>query len=397
MSEGALGSKRRVSIGSESSTIYSAPGAYTHVRGLEGLTHTGSREALADNRHLLSRKGQYASRLGAHQIDVGFQVPVHAAIHTDLAAVFTSAFGTVNTDTFTWSADISTGSGITKSAGDFPALAMATVAGVKYVRPFKTITSNDATAAIKWPGATTASEAPAAYYQQDPTADYTALHIECDAAGETDYVPATYKGCVPDRLALSLDLNGQLMFDLHFLGGNWAPNSAANITDPSALSGQLIGFAAECFLQDIGTPAVGTQIDLYAMEVNLAPTWIARPAARAPSSAGVLPGSAVAGWKAGVWCPEGLKITVTKQHNNYVAARTAKTPYGFLMVWSLGVPGQAGSDAKMALWLPRVVLDADPVEVDIDGISGYELSFKVEEETTLSSEVAGQGHLAFFA
>ena len=397
MSEGALSRKRRLSIGSEGSSLYSAPGAFTHIRGVEELVHSGMHESIADNRHLLASMGQYASRLGAHQIDVGCQVPVHAAIQTDLDAPFTSVFGSKNAETLTWSADISTGSGITKSAGNFPSMVMGTVAGVKYVRPFKTVATNDGTMAIKFPGTTTAAEVASALYENDPTAAFTALQLQVDASGETDYVPATYKGCVPDRLALTLDLAGQLFFDLHFLGGDWTPNAAPDIANPSALSGQLIGFAAECFLQDIGTPAVGTQIDLHAMEVNLAPEWIARPATRAPSSAGTLPGCPTAGWKRGPWCPEGLKITVTKQHNDYVAARRNRTPFGFFMCWSLGVPGQAGSDAKMALWIPRVVLDADPVETDIDGISGYELTFKVEEESTLSSEVATQGALGFFA
>lgn len=401
MSEGALSNLRRVAIGSESSTLYSAPGAFTQVRGLEGLSHSGMRETLADGRHLTSRKGQYASRLGAHQIDVGFQVPVHGAIHTDLDAVFTSALGTKSANTLTWSADIGTGGGVTKSAGTFDPLILGTVASVTYARPVKTVATNDATMAIKFPGATTTAKQAVtgggALYLQDPTAAFTSMQVQCDASGESDYVPATYKGCVPDRVALSLDLAGQLMYDIHFLGGEWTPNAAADITNPSALSGQLIGFTAEAFLQDIGTPAVGTQIDLHAMEINLCWQWIPRMATRAPSSAGVLPGSPNSGWKQGLWCPEGLKITVTKQSNNYVAARTAKTAYGFLMVWSLGTPGQAGNASKMALWVPRVVLDADPVEVDIDGISGYELSFKVEEESALSASVACQAALAFFA
>ncbi len=399
MSEGANGFLRRVSIGSESSTLYSAPGSFTHVRGVEGLTHQGPRESLADNRHLTSRKGQYASRLGVKSVDVGFQVPVHSAIQTDLDAAFTAALGTKSANTLTWSADISTGSGITKSAGTFDPLVMGTVGGVTFVRPGKTIATNDLTMAIKFPGATTTAKQAitggGACYVQDPTAAFTAMQIQCDASGEADYVPATYKGCVPDRLALSLDLAQQLMFDLHFVGGDWTKNSAPDITNPSALSGQLIGQQAECFLQDIGTPLVGTQIDLHSMEINLCWEWIPRTAARANTS-GVIPGSPLSGWKQGLFCPDGLKITVTKQNNNYVAARTNKTPYGFFMCWSLGAPGDTATSSKMALWIPRVVLDADPVEVDIDGISGYELQFKVEEESSLSAGVACQAALAFF-
>lgn len=400
MAEGANTLKRRVSIGSESSTLYSTPGAYTHVRGLEGLQHSGPRESLADNRHLTSRKPQYASRLGWKSVDVGFQVPVHSAIQTDLDAVFTSAFGTKSANTLTWSADISTGSGITKSGGTFDPLILGTVSSVTYVRPVKTISTNDATMAIKFPGATTTAKQAitggGALYLHDPTAAMTALQIQCDASGETDYVAATYAGCVPDRVALSLDLAGQLMFDLHFVGGGWTKNSAASISDPSTLTGQLVGHQAECFIQDIGTPTTGTQIDLHAMEINLCWEWIPRTATRANVS-GAIPDSGIVGWKQGLFAPEGLKVTVTKQSNNWVAARTNKTAYGFLMVWSLGGPGDTATNSKMALWIPRIVLDADPVETDIDGISGYELQFKIEEETSLTSSVACQACLAFFA
>lgn len=403
MSEGANSQLRRVSVGSEVATLYAAPGAYTHLRGAQGLSHKGQRESLADGRHLTSRMGQYASRLGQKSGDITCSVPLHAATATDLVAILTSAFGVVSANTITWSAGAA--ATVTKSAGEFDPIVITPVTGgVYYARPVKSVAANVATLAIQLPaasitGAKNAITGGGGAFYQSAAAEPTYLHIECDPAGESDYVSATYQGCVPEKVGLSLDLSQQLMLDLAFKAADWTPNSAANITNPSALTGQMLGFAAECFLQDIGTPAAGTQIDLHSLEINLAPQWIPRYATRANVS-GAVPGSGIVGWKRGIFCPDGLKITVTKQNNSYITARTNKTPYGFFVSWSLGGPGDTATATKVALWIPRVVLDADPVEVDIDGISGYELSFKIEEESALvtdgNDDIATQACLAFF-
>jgi hypothetical protein len=90
-------------------------------------------------------------------------------------------------------------------------------------------------------------------------------------------------------------------------------------------------------------------------------------------------------------------MTLTKNSANYYTARTNKTPYGFFMVWSTGSPGQAASTtSKVALWIPRLVLDEDPVEVDVDGLTCVQLKFKVELESTLTGAAITQAALAFF-
>src|SRR3990167_661121 len=263
MSEGNLTLLRRVSIGSESSTIYSTPGAYTHVRGLENLSYSFPREALADNRHLTSRRGQNASHLGAKAPEMGFRVPIHNAIFTDLDTVFTSAFGTKSANTFVWSAGAA--GTVTKSSGSFDPIVLVTISAVTHARPVKSVASNVATLAIQGGGANTTAKNAAtdsgALYYQDPTAAYTSMALEMDASGESDHIKYTMAGAVPDQVTLSLDLEQRLGLDLHFMGGDFTINTAANITNPSALSGQQLGFQAECFIQDIGTPAAGTQID----------------------------------------------------------------------------------------------------------------------------------------
>ena len=147
MSEGNLTLLRRVSIGSESSTIYSTPGAYTHVRGLENLSYSFPREALADNRHLTSRRGQNASHLGAKAPEMGFRVPIHNAIFTDLDTVFTSAFGSKSANTFVWSAGAA--GTVTKSSGSFDPIVLVTISAVTHARPVKSVASNVATLAIQ--------------------------------------------------------------------------------------------------------------------------------------------------------------------------------------------------------------------------------------------------------
>jgi hypothetical protein len=217
-----------------------------------------------------------------------------------------------------------------------------------------------------------------------------------DADGESDFVPYEFSGCVPTKCELSLDLNQRVGMNWTFTAGDWTTSTTIGASDPAALSKQFLGYAAECYLQDIGTPAAGTQIDLNSLTVNLCWDWVPREAVRA-NTTNAVPGSPIVGYKPRLWCPEGVKMTLTKDAAAYLTARTNKTAYGFFMVFSVGAPGDtASTNNKVALWIPRLVLDADPVSVDIDGLTGVELSFKVELESTLTGAAITQGALAFF-
>jgi hypothetical protein len=322
---------------------------------------------------------------------------MHTNTHSELTHALKSAFGSLSANTITYaSANTTT---LTKSAGTFDPIVLTTIGGVEVPRPIKSISTNTATYAILPGGSASAAlnagQASGSCFIQDYTADATTLHIEVDADGETDYVPFTYSGCVPTKCEIDLDLSNRLMMNWTFSAGDFTENSAANTEDPAALSGQFLGYAAECYLQDIGTPAAVTQIDLNSLNVNLCWDWTTRTAAR--SGAATVPGSPIVGYKPRLWCPDGVTMTLTKDAAAYYTARTNKTAYGFFMVWSVGSPGQASTtNGKIALWIPRLVLDEDPVQVDIDGLTGVQLKFKVELESTLTGEAITQGCIAFF-
>lgn len=397
MSEGAYGRIGRITI-SDESTIYTSGGNYQHIAAPEEITYTHEREALADNRQLLISKGQYAAHLGRKSGEVSFTAPLHAATYSELQYALKSAFGQKSTRQAVFSAANTTT--LTIDAGaNFDPLMQVTIGGVEIIVPIKSISGAVGTYAILPGGSAsacaTALDTTGACYIQDYTAAVTTLNIQCDKHGESDYVPYTFTGAVPTKCELNLDLSQRLSLNWSFMVGDWTANTAANVASPSAMSGQFLGYAAQCYLQDIGTPAAGTQIDLHSLQANLCWEFIPREATRANTS-NLVPGSPISGYKAGVWCPEGVTMTLTKNANAYVTARTNKTPFGFLMVWSTGGPGDtATTNGKIGLWFPRLVLDRDPKEVDIDGLMGVELHFAVELESALTGSAITQGCLMF--
>jgi hypothetical protein len=297
---------------------------------------------------------------------------------------------------FTYNDSGSSATTIVKSAGTHDPLLLITVGGVKEVRPVKSVSSNDATLAIQASGDPSAAENPARYYTATPAATETTLSAQWDRDSEADTVNYVATGGVCDRLALEIDLDGRVALDVHLMGADWSDSDQTpnDLAAPSTLTGHFVGFAAECFLQDIGTPAAGTQIAMGGLSVNLAPTWIARKATRANVS-GAVPGNATSGWKRGVWFTEPIKLTVTKASTAWTTAVTSRTPMAFMVSWSTGGPGATATDGRMALYLPRVIVTA-VASTDIDGIEGQEITLEVEEES-LSAPYLFPYVLAFFA
>jgi hypothetical protein len=394
MSEGALTQIRRVAVGEENGSIYTAPAAYTNPRGLEDVSASATRERLTDNRQRTSRRAGHASFNGPKSWELGFRAPLHSATVTDLAAILKNAAGA----TATGSALTATGTAttVTKTAGSFSPLLLLTTASGKEVRPVKSDDgANAATLAIRGSANSTAAENPATYYTATPGATETTLAAQWDRDSETDVINYVGTGGVCDRLALEIDTDGRVALDVHLMGADWTQEDGSALDAPSALSGHFVGFAAEVALQDIGTPAALTQIDLNSLSVNLAPTWIARKAARANTSGGAIPGSAVTGWKRGVFFSEPITLTVSKAAAAYQTAIDARTAYGFLVSWSQGGPGANVSDVRVALWVPRVIITA-AVPTDIDGLEGCQLTLEVEEEA-LSAPYLFPYCLAFFS
>ena len=87
MSQGALTRIQRVAIGKEA-TIYSTPGSFTKPRGIEAVSMTAGREALADNRQLTSRKAQHAAHIGQKSFAFGMTIPMHDDIVADMGDIF---------------------------------------------------------------------------------------------------------------------------------------------------------------------------------------------------------------------------------------------------------------------------------------------------------------------
>jgi hypothetical protein len=398
MSEGAWTLIRRTALGEEGTTLGATPAGFTNPRGVEGFSMNPTREALPDLRHTTSRKAQYASKIGQKSASCSFRVPIHADIVADLDAAFKSALGAKSANT-TLTFSSSTTSALTTSAGTFDPVILVTANSILEARPIKSVSGAVGTFAIK-PNDTPTTCANAAtnngaLYYYDPTAATTYVRMQADRDSETDEIPYTLSSGYVTKLQIELDLSQRLGVDVEMQFGDWTQEAAAGLADPDgALSGQLLGYAGEAFIQSIGTPAVGTQLDVHGVSINLCCERIRRDAMRAPTA--TTAGSAINGVYSGRFAVEGLKVTLTKAAVAWLTARTAATAYGAFFSWSLGTPGASTTADKMAIWLPRVVVDGDPVPVDIDGIEGLEVMFKIEEDTTLTAPYNAPC-LAFFS
>lgn len=404
MSQGALTRVQRIAIGQESS-IYNTPASFEQVRGIEGVSMTASRESLADNRQLTSQRNQFASHIGQKSFTAEFTVPVHDAIDSDLDVVFTSVMGSKLAQTAPTFVS-GTVSAITVSAGAFDPLVLISLSdGRKFVRPVKSVAGGTvATLAIQLPslgiatvsGVENAADNSGSCYVVDPLATPITIGIEIDRDVEPDQVPFVGKGCIPTSLAMSLDLTQRLSFSVGLSGGDWLQQTPSNTSTPAALENQLIAFAAEAYIQEIGTPVAGTQLDVSAATIEFSPQFIARNATRYDTSVASIPGSAIVGYTRGLQFVDPISVTLTLANNAWLADRTSKTPFALMLSFALGIPGENMSANRLAIYFPRVVLDADPTYVDIDGVEGMQLSLKVEQELSLSGVYGAQASIAFF-
>lgn len=400
MSQGAMTRIQRVAIGKEAS-LYATPVAFTKPRGIEGTSMTAAREALADNRQLTSRKAQHAAHIGQKSFAFGMTIPMHDNIVDDIGDVFEGALGSkVAASSLVFVSG--TQSTITISSGVFDPMIIITLSdGSRHVRPVKSVAGGTvATLAIQLPalgGRTVTAASNALHcYKHDPSADILSFQIQSDRDQETDQVPFVGKGCAPLSVGLTLDLTQRLGFAMSFEGGDWAQAVGGDLGDPDGpLSGQYLGYACEVYVQDITAPSAGVQLEAQTVALDLAPQTIGRRATRINTSVDDVPGSSLVGWKRGLQFPEPVTMTLTLADAQYIADRDARVPFGMLLVFSKGTPDSAASLERMAVFLPRVVLDAEPTLTDIDGIEGMQLSFRVEEEA-LSAPYLYQGCLSFF-
>jgi hypothetical protein len=385
MSEGAWSKLRRLAL-SQEDTIYTTDGAWTQLRGLEGAEVQTLEDVLSDDRHKTARKRNYAPHLGEKSAVCNFRIPWHDAIVTDASPLYESAFGFKSTSSLTFNAAGSTDGVIVKSAGTHDPIVFATATSI-YARPVKSVSSNDATLAIKLPGAATAATnadaTGGACYYYDPTAATKYIQLEADRAGESDSLPYILKGGYVTSMTLEVDLSGRMGTTFGCQFHSWTQDTASNVSNASALSGHFLGLAGEAFLQSAASPAVGTQLDVARISVDLVCERIPRRAMRAPG--GTVPDSSVSGVYSGSFAVGGVKITYTKISSTPLTdflARTAK--WGFF-TWHMGRPGASTTKDIVALSLPRLVPAGKPVEVEIDGIVGHEVDYTIEEDLDLTA------------
>jgi hypothetical protein len=225
-------------------------------------------------------------------------------------------------------------------------------------------------------------------YYEDPTADAYTFQFEIDQDGENDSVPWILKGMAITELTVLYDLQERLRFRFGFEGGDWSQELGANLADASTEpSGNFLSWAASCFIQDLTTPAEGTQVEITSMELNLCSEMIPRRASRQNTGATPLvPGSAIAGYKRGLSLGDGtLKVTVSKADDAWITALTNRTAYQFFVDFTLGGPSATATGAAVAIWCPRVILESVE-EVENDGLTGQALTFRIEDSGLTSAD-----------
>lgn len=403
MSTGALTRIQRLALGAES-TIYDTPSSFENISAIEAVTATASRAPLADNRQLTSRKAQHASHLGEKAFDSSFTVPLHQDITDQLDDVLTTALGSKAGGSLVGPFAGTEATVTSVGGGTFDPIVKITLSdGSVFVRPVKSVTGNVATLAIRLPtlGARTVTNVEnavstgGACYIQDPDGAVTTFHVEIDRDGEPDQVPYIGKGCAVTAATIALNLTARLTLQVSMSGGDWSQETPTNTAAPAEISGQQLGYAAEAFLQDIGTPSAGVQLDLNTITMNLASQALPVRATRAVLADGSVPGSAITHYKRGLFAPDAVQLTLAVADASYVADRTNKTPKGLFLCFTAGGPGDTSALFRMAIFYPRVVLDADPTLTDIDGIEAMQLSYRVEEQALVAPYLT-QCSISFF-
>jgi hypothetical protein len=387
MSEGAWSKLRRIAL-SQEDTIYTTDGAWTQLRGLEDAAVLPTEEVLSDNRHKTARKSNYAPHLGEKGATLGFRLPWHDALVGDASPLLESAFGFKSTNSLTFNAAGSSDGIVVKSAGTHDPIVLATYDSIIYARPVKSVSSNDATLAIKLAGtptaATNADATNGACYYYDPTVVVSKyIQVEADRAGENDSLPWILKGGYVTSMTLDVDLGGRMGFGFGCQFHSWSQAAASNVSNPTALSGHFLGLSGEAFLQSASSPAVGTQLDVARVSVDLVIERLPRKAMRAP--AGTVPDSSVVGVYPGSFGVGGIKVTYTKVSSTPLTDFQARTPKWGFFTWHMGRPGASTTKDIVALSLPRLIPAALPVEVEIDGIVGYEVDYMIEEDISLTA------------
>jgi hypothetical protein len=397
MSESAWGLRRRLAL-SQEDTYYTSDGAWTQLRGLEGVDVQILQEALADERHVTARKLNHYPHLGEKSATCSFSLPMHDSIVGDASPLFESAFGFKSTNTTLTFSSSPDGGSVVTSAGTFDPIVLCTSGGVLYARPIKSVSGGTGTFAIKLPGAATTSANAAtnngALYYYDPTAETKYIQIEADRASETDSLDYILKGGYVTGMTLELDLQSRMMFGFQTQFHSWSQATASNAANPSAPSGHFLGLAGEAFVQDAGTPAAGTQLDVARVSIDLVCERIPRRTMRAPG--GTVPDSAVVGVYSGRFVVGGLRVTYTKISSTPAtnwAARTAKHAF---FSWHMGRPAASTTADIVALSLPKVIPSGYPTEVDLDGLVGLEVPYVVEEDVALTAPY-GLPALGFFS
>jgi hypothetical protein len=410
MSEGAFFRTRRY-VWCLEDPIYTAGSFQTPYLGYEDSQGTAGYNLLPDNRQLTTRLGVKAGHLGEKQATFTFTRPLHNAFCSTngeaLALMLEAALGSDADGSALTFSSASTNATGTVSAGTFAPIVetvltktdnptirrrvpVKSVAGGTVatwaIKP--TLPSGYAVTDINNPDQTGSSATGGKCFKEDPTATSYTFQFEIDQDGENDSVPWILKGMAINELTVLYDLQERLRLRFGFEGGDWSQESGSNLADASSEpSGNFLSWAASCFIQDLTTPAEGTQVEITNLELNLASQMIPRRATRQNTGATPLvPGSAICGYKRGLSLGDGtLKVTVSKASTAWITALTNRTPYQFFVDFTMGGPSATATGAAVAIWCPRVVLESVE-EVENEGLTGQALTFRIEDSGLASAD-----------
>jgi hypothetical protein len=406
---GALTEVRRFAYSPETGGVRGATGTFVTPTAYSDLNAVAIQEELVDGRQLGSVKSEFASHLGGKSATLGFSMKLTENSVTHCGQLIKAALGKQYSQT-ALTLDTGSTNAITKiSAGvPDPIIKITYNTGRPDYLPVKTYDATDITHAIlSRKGARTVAgvfnaketSTPAgACYAKDHTADYLSFHAEVDQGSEPDSNSWQLQGLVPSKLELAFQTQDRVGFDVEMTGVDWSGPAAthANVTDQGSFTKEFLGYVWYCNIQDLGTPAAAVQSPVVAIAgLNLAPTWIPNTYSAGRAANSTIPGSNVNGWKQGVHFTQDLEITLDTIDQDWDTARQSKTKYQLLLTGYAGQPGDADTNV-IVIWFPEVVLNGKPEEVDVNGIVGYKLRFKVQHSLDITAAHQTSCVVAFF-
>ena len=396
---GALSDVKRFAYAPETAGVRGTAGTFVNPSGYSDLTGLAGQENLPDGRQLGSVKSEFEGHVGMKTASLSFSMKLTENSITHCGQLIKAALGKQYSQTALVLNAAGNTSAVTKitSGVPDPIVKITYTTGRPDYLPVKSYTATDINHAIlsriaarTVNGVFNAKEttSPAgACYAKDHTADYLSFKAEVDQGVEPNSNSWQLQGLVPSKCELAFQLQERVGFDIELTGVDWSGPAAthANVTDQGSFSKEFLGYVWDCNIQDLATPVAAVQIPLVAVAgFDLAPTWVPNTYSGGRAANSTLLGSNVNGWKQGIHFTKALEITVDTIDQAWDTAYQSRTKFQLLLTGYAGQPGDADTNV-IVLWCPEVILDEKPEEVDVNGIMGYKLKFKVKHSLDLTA------------